>query len=33
MFKLVQTNDICLIEFIEIELFDHSTVCKQMMDV
>ena len=26
----VQTNDICKIELLEIELFDHLTVCKQM---
>ena len=25
-----QTNDLCEIEFLEIELFDHLTVCKQM---
>ena len=26
----VQTNDLCLIELLEIELFSHLTVCKQM---
>ena len=25
--------DLCYIELLEIELFDHLTVCKQMMDV
>ena len=28
----VQTNDFCLIELFEIELFDLITVCKQMTD-
>ena len=26
----IQTNDLCWIEYFEIELFDHLTVCKQM---
>ena len=26
----VQTNDLCSIEFLEIELFDHLIVCNQM---
>ena len=29
----VQTNDLCWIELLEIELFDQSSVCKQMTDV
>ena len=29
----VQTNDLCQIEQLEIELFDHLTVCKQMTAV
>ena len=27
-----QTNELCLIELLEIELFDHLPVCKQMTD-
>ena len=27
------TNDLCKIEMLEIELFDHSTMCKQSIDV
>ena len=30
---LVQINDLCQIELLEIELFDHLTVCKAMNDV
>ena len=29
----VSKNDICQIELLEIELFDHLTVCRQMIDV
>ena len=29
----MQTNDFCWIELLEIELFDHLTVCKQMTDI
>ena len=29
----VQTNDLCYTELLEIEPFDHLTVCKQMTDV
>ena len=29
----MQTNDLYKIELLEIELFDHLTVCKQMTDV
>ena len=29
----VQTNELCKIELLEIELFLHLTVCKQMTDV
>ena len=29
----VQTNDVCQIEFHEIELFDHLNACKQMTGV
>ena len=29
----VQPNDLCKIEVLEIELFDHLIVCKQMTDV
>ena len=29
----MQTNDLCLIELLEIELFDHLTVYKQITDV
>ena len=29
----VQINDLRLIELLEIELFDHLTVCKQITDV
>ena len=29
----MQTNDLRLIELLEIELFDHFTVCKQMTDI
>ena len=29
----MQTNDSCQIELLEIEQFDHWTVCKQMTDV
>ena len=29
----VQTNDLCWIELLEIEQFDHLTVYKQMTDV
>ena len=29
----VQTNNLCEIESLKIELFDHLTVCKQMMDI
>ena len=29
----MQTNDLCKIELLEIELFDHLTVCKQMTNV
>ena len=28
----VQTNDLCEIEFLEIELLDHLTVCKEITD-
>ena len=28
--KWVEINDLCLIELLEIEPFDHLTVCKQM---
>ena len=31
--QTVQTNDLCLIELFEVELFDHLTMCKQMTDV
>ena len=31
--KSVQTNDQCLIELLEIELFDYLTVSKEMTDV
>ena len=27
-----KTNDLCLTELFEIELLDHSTVCKQMLN-
>ena len=29
----MQTNDLCQFELLEIGLFDHLTVCKQMADV
>ena len=29
----VQTNDLCKIELLEIKLFGHLTVCKQMTDI
>ena len=29
----MQTNDLCLSELLEIELFDHLTVYKQVTDV
>ena len=29
----MQTNDLFWIELLEIELFDHLTVCKQITDV
>ena len=29
----METNDSCLIELLEIELFDHLTVYKQMTNV
>ena len=29
----VQINDLDKIDLLEIELFDHLTVCKQMTDV
>ena len=29
----VQTNELCKIELLEIELFDHLIVCKQMTDI
>ena len=29
----MQTNDLCWIELLETEQFDHLTVCKQMTDV
>ena len=29
----MQTNDLCQTELFEIELFDHLTLCKQMIDV
>ena len=32
-FNCVQTNDLCWIELLEIEQFNHLTVCKQMTDV
>ena len=32
-FVYVQTSDSWYIELLEIELFDHLTVCKQMTDV
>ena len=28
----MQTNDLCWIELFEIEVFDHLTACKQMID-
>ena len=31
--KWVQTNDLFLMELLEIERFDHLTECKQMTDV
>ena len=27
------TNELCLIELLEIELFDHLTVFKEMIDI
>ena len=30
--KLNQTNDVCLLELLEIEQFDHLNVCKQMFN-
>ena len=30
---MVQTNDLCQIELLQIESFDHLNVCKQMTDV
>ena len=30
LFHCVQANNFCQIKLLEIELFDHSTVCKQM---
>ena len=33
LFDNVQTNNLCQIELLEIELFDHLPVCKQMTDV
>ena len=30
---MLNTNDLCLNELFEIELFDHLTMCKQMNDV
>ena len=30
--KSNQTNDLCQIELLEIELFDHLTVCEQIAD-
>ena len=32
-FNWVQTNDLCLIELFEIELFDHLAVCRQLTNV
>ena len=29
----MQTNDLCLIELLEVELFDPLIVCKEMIDV
>ena len=29
----IQTNDLCEIELLKMELFHHLTVCKQMTDV
>ena len=29
----METNDLCKIEFLKIELFDHLTVCKLISDV
>ena len=29
----MQIYDLCLIQLLEIELFDHLIVCKQMTDV
>ena len=29
----MQMNELCSIELLEIELFDHLTVCKQITDV
>ena len=29
----MKANDFSYIELLEIELFDHSTVCKQLTDV
>ena len=29
----MQTNDLCKIELLEVELFDNSNVCKQITDV
>ena len=31
--KTLQMNDLCLKVLFKIELFDHSTVCKQMTNV
>ena len=32
-FNCVQTNDWCVMELLEVELFDHLTVFKHMTDV
>ena len=32
LFDCVQTNDLCSIELLEIELLDDLTVCKQLTD-
>ena len=29
----VQTSDVCYIELLEIEMFNHLIACKQMIDV
>ena len=31
--EIFNFDDLCKIELLEMELFDHLTVCKQMTDV